>query len=278
MPEGDNLFIAARQLHEVLADQVITRVATPRPELKERDVEGHRVLCARAHGKYVVIELDDGRAFLSHLRMQGRWFVAAKAGLTDKRLERLGREPRWDDEDTSLILETEQHFAVLERAAVIELGPLAKLERTLAELGPDLLAPDYDQAEVLTNLRRHPDLTIAEALMRQSIVAGIGNVYKSETLFLEKVNPFLLVSELDDATLERLLKRARDLMRRNLGRGPRRTTFGSYAGSNSWVYERSGQRCMKCDAKIGMRRQGSLQRSTYFCPDCQGVVAAPPRT
>ena len=176
MPEGDSLFITARKLHEVLAGRVITRVATPRPELQERDVEGHRVLRARAHGKYVVIELDDGRAFLSHLRMQGRWFVVAKAGLTDERLERFSRQPRWDDEDTSLILETEQHFAVLERAALIELGPLAKLERTLAELGPDLLAPDYDQAEVITNLRQHPDLTIAEALLRQSIVAGIGGL------------------------------------------------------------------------------------------------------
>ena len=75
----------------------------------------------------------------------------------------------------------------------------------------------------------------------------------------------------DDATLERVLKRARDLMRRNL-KGPRRTTFGTFASSPFFVYERSGQHCLKCDTKIGMRRQGALQRSTYFCPECQGVA------
>ncbi|HYP87650.1 MAG TPA: hypothetical protein VEQ59_05845, partial [Polyangiaceae bacterium] len=105
----------------------------------------------------------------------------------------------------------------------------------------------------------------------QSIVAGIGNVYKSEILFIEKVAPFVSVGSLDDATLERLLKRARDLMRRNL-KGPRRTTFGNLGGPNFFVYDRSGERCMKCDTKIRMRRQGNLQRSTYYCPECQGVV------
>jgi endonuclease-8 len=139
-------------------------------------------------------------------------------------------------------------------------------------LGPDLLSPDYDQAEVLSRLREHPDSTIAEALMLQSIVAGIGNVYKSETLFIEKVSPFVKVSELDDATLERLLRRARELMRRNL-KGPRRTTFGTFAGTSHFVYERSGQHCLKCDTKIRMLRQGPLQRSTYFCPECQGVTS-----
>ena len=272
MPEGDNLFRAAQKLHAALAGQTITRFASPRPELQERDVEQRQVTRVRASGKYVVIELDDGRALLSHLRMQGTWFVATKADLPQKRRERLAEQPRWDDEDTTLILETPQSIAVLERAAIIELAPLATIERRLAELGPDLLAPDYDPHEALANLRQHPELTVAEAIMRQSLVAGIGNVYKSETLFLEKVSPFVSVGELSDATLERILKRARELMRRNLGRGPRRTTFGSYASDNYWVYERSGKHCLKCDAKIGMRRQGPLQRSTYFCPDCQGVI------
>lgn len=271
MPEGDNLFIAAQKLNAALAGQIITRFASPRPELHERDVEGQRVKLARAHGKYLVLELDDGRAFLSHLRMQGTWFATQKAALPEKRLRRLAEKPRWDDEDTTLIIETATAIAVLQRAAVIELAPLATIERRLSDIGPDLLAPDYEPGEALANLRRHPELTIAEAIMRQSIVAGIGNVYKSEILFLEKVSPFRNVAELDDATLQRILKRARELMRRNLGPGPRRTTFGSYASDNYWVYERSGKHCLKCDAKVGMRRQGDLQRSTYFCPDCQGV-------
>ena len=271
MPEGDNLFKAAQQLHRALAGRVVTRFASPLPALKERGVEGHRVTRVRAVGKHAVIEFDDGRGFLSHLRMQGRWYVVEKALATEARLERFRREPRWDDETTSLIIENEAVFAVLERAAIAELLPLGQIERQLAELGPDLLSADYDPNEALERLRQTPQLTIAEALLRQSIVAGIGNVYKSEVLFLEKVSPFVEVATLDDTALARILKRARELLRRNLAGGPRRTTFGSYASDNHWVYERSGKHCLKCDTKIQMRRQGALQRSTYFCPECQGV-------
>lgn len=258
-------------LAEALNGRKVMSFASPLPELKERQVEGHLVTNVRAVGKHAIVELDDGRALLTHLRMQGRWYVVQKAHQSARRLEQLRRAPRWDDEATTLIIENDAVFAVLEHAAIAELLPLDEVERRLADLGPDLLGPDYDAAEALARLRAHPELTIAEALMRQAIVAGIGNVYKSETLFLERVSPFATVATLDDATLARLLKRARDLMRRNLGPGPRRTTFGSYASQPYWVYERSGKHCLKCDAKIGMRRQGALQRSTYFCPECQGV-------
>jgi endonuclease-8 len=268
MPEGDSLFRAARALHAALAGEAITRFASPRPELKEQGVEGHVVTRVRAQGKYVVLELDDGRGLLSHLRMQGRWLVYDRATLSAKHRQWLAREPRWDDEQTTLILESKRAVAVLELAAVADLAPLATIERRLADLGPDVLSPDFDETEVLSRLREHPDLTVAEALMLQSAVAGIGNIYKSETLFIEKVWPFTTVAALDDATLRRLLKRARELMRRNL-KGPRRTTFGSHAGTPFYVYERSGQHCLKCDSKIGMLRQGRLQRSTYFCPECQ---------
>ena len=268
MPEGDSIFRAAAELHAALAGQVVTRFASPVPELKEQEVAGKRVVRVRAHGKYVILELSDGRALLSHLRMQGHWFVSEKARLSTRRREHLQREPRWDDEHTTLILETDKSLAVLEDAAVAELAPLAEIERRLSSLGPDLLSPDYDPHEALRRLREHPDLSIGEALMLQSIVAGIGNVYKSETLFIEKVSPFASVASLDDSTLSRLLKRARDLLRRNV-KGPRRTTFGTFAGTPYFVYERSGQHCLKCDSKIRMLRQGSLQRSTYFCPECQ---------
>lgn len=272
MPEGDTLFIAAKKLGAILTGRVITRFASPLPELKEQGVEGQTVTDVRAHGKHVIIELSDGRALLSFLRMQGKWSAFEKSRMRPRLLAKTAREPAWDDEETTLIIETETTVAVLTRAALAKLGPLSKIEARLSGLGPDLLSPDYDQAEVLVRLHDTPDLTIAEALLRQSIVAGIGNVYKSEVLFLEKVSPFARVASLDDPTLERILKRARDLMRRNL-KGPRRTTFGTFAGQSFFVYERSGQHCLKCDAKIGMRRQGTLQRSTYFCPECQSVAA-----
>ena len=271
MPEGDTLYIAAQQLDAVLTGRVVTRFESPLPELKEQGVEGLVVTRVRAHGKHLIIELSDGRAFLSFLRMQGQWRAYEKAQMRERSLKWAGRDVAWDDEETTLIIETETSVATLSRAAIAVLAPLAKIERRLSSLGPDLLSPDYDQAEVVMRLREHGELTIAEALMLQSIVAGIGNVYKAETLFIEKVSPFVSVASLDNATLERLLKRARELMRRNL-KGPRRTTFGTFAGSAHFVYERSGQHCLKCDTKIRMLRQGPLQRSTYFCPECRNVT------
>jgi endonuclease-8 len=271
MPEGDTLLIAAQKLDALLAGQVVTRFESPLPELKERAVQGLVVTRVRAHGKHLIIEFSDGRALLSFLRMQGHWSAYRKSEMRERWLKWASRDVAWDDDETTLIIETETSIAILSRAAIAQLAPLSKIDRRLASLGPDLLAPDYDQAEVLRRLREHPELTIAEALLRQSIVAGIGNVYKSETLFIEKVSPFVNVGSLEDATLERLLKRARELMRRNL-KGPRRTTFGTFAGSAHFVYERSGQHCLKCDTKIRMLRQGPQQRSTYFCPECQHVA------
>ncbi len=276
MPEGDTLYIAAQKVGAVLTGRTVTRWESPVPELKERGVEGRAVTQVRAQGKYLIIHFDDGRAFLSHLRMQGNWFAREKSAMRERQLEKTARDVRWDDEQTTLIIETESSVAVLSRGAVAVLDTLPKIERRLASLGPDLLSPDYDSAEVLERLHDHPDTTIAEALMLQSIVAGIGNVYKSEILFLEKVSPFVSVGSLDDATLLRLLKRARDLMRRNLNKGPRRTTFGTFAGQNAFVYNRSGEHCIKCDTKVRMLRQGNLQRSTYFCPECQGVPTPSP--
>lgn len=276
MPEGDTLYKDAQRVGAVLTGRRVTRFESPLPELKEQGVVGHLVTAVRAQGKHLIIDFDDGRSFLSHLRMQGKWFAREKADMPGGLLEKTARDVRWDDEETTLIVETESSVAVLSRGALAVLEPRAKIERRLSSLGPDLLSPDYDQEEALTRLRAHPDTTIAEALMLQSVVAGIGNVYKSEILFLEKVSPFVQVRELTDATLCLLLVRARQLMRRNLGRGPRRTTFGTFAGQNSYVYDRSGQHCIKCDAKIRMLRQGNLQRSTYFCPVCQSVGTAPP--
>jgi len=271
MPEGDTLYIAAQKVGAVLTGRTVTRFESPLPELKEQGVVGHTVTSVTAQGKHLIIDFDDGRAFLSHLRMQGHWFATEKANMRPGLLRKTGRNIAWDDEETTLIIETEASVAVLTKGALAVLGKRAEIDQRLASLGPDLLSPEYDEREVLRRLREHPDTTIAEALMLQSVVAGIGNVYKSEVLFIERQSPFVPVSSLDDATLQRLLKRARELMRRNLRPGPRRTTFGTFAGQNFFVYERSGQRCLKCDTKIGMRRQGNLQRSTYFCPECQNV-------
>jgi endonuclease-8 len=271
MPEGDTILQAANRLQAVLAGRTIQRFVSPLPEFKERDVEGRAVTRVYARGKHLVIELDDGRAIQTHLRMEGVWYVRQKAELTEREKERFEREPHALNPTLTMILETDAALAVCERAAIAKLASLASIERELSSLGPDLLSADFDAELARANLRSRPELAIGDAIMLQSILAGIGNVYKSEILFLEKLNPFTLIQELDDATLDRLIVRARTLMNRNRN-SSRRSNFGRINGLKYYVYNRSGEHCLKCDARIGMRRQGSQLRSTYFCPVCQNVT------
>ena len=140
----------------------------------------------------------------------------------------------------------------------------------LARLGPDILAEEFDEEEVLRRLRAVALAPIGEAVLDQTAVCGIGNVYKSEILFLEGIDPFARVSTLDEERARRLLRECRRLMRRNLEGYPRRTRLGR-DGARQWVYRRSGEGCSKCGTKVRMRRQGDLGRSTYYCPECQQV-------
>jgi len=270
MPEGDTIFQAAARLHAVLAGRAIQRFVSPLPQLKERDLDGRGVTRVYARGKNLVIALDDGRAIRTHLRMEGVWYVRKKAELSPREKLRFENEPHALNPVLTMIIETDVALAVCERAAIAELAPLASIERELSSLGPDLLSADFDAELARGNLRDRPELAIGDAVMLQSLLAGIGNVYKSELLFLEKLNPFKPIAELDDATLDKLIARARDLMNRNRN-SSRRSNFGKINGLKYYVYNRSGEHCLKCDARIGMRRQGSQQRSTYFCPVCQNV-------
>src|SRR5262249_35750282 len=147
----------------------------------------------------------------------------------------------------------------------------------LVALGPDLLDDDFSADEAVTRLRARPDMEIAEALADQTALAGIGNVYKSEILFIESVNPWTHVAELDDARLAALRATAHKLLLENVepasASGPHRvTTRGDPAarrGLSVFVYGRANQPCARCRTMIRTRRQGKLNRPTYWCPRCQ---------
>jgi endonuclease-8 len=270
MPEGDNIWQTAARLERALGKTRIRRFFSPVPALKEAELVGVSITRVYARGKNIVIELDDGRALHTHLRMQGRWFVIDKARTSPDELQRFTRAPHALNPAFTMSLENESVIAICEQAAIAQLVTQRELERQLSSLGPDLLSTEFDAALARENLRRRPELAIGEAIMLQSMLAGIGNVYKSELLFLEKISPFMLVRELDDQKLDALIERARVLLKRNR-QGPRRTTFGVLSGMPHYVYERSGQHCLKCDTTIRMRRQGTALRSTYYCPECQAV-------
>ena len=162
-----------------------------------------------------------------------------------------------------------------DRIPVLRLLKAGAEERApdLRGLGPDIVAVEFDEDTCVERLRALGKRPIGEALLLQRALAGIGNIYKSETLFLEKVDPTAPVAELDDATLHALVKRASALLKANLGAGPR-ITRNALVGPRFWAYGRRGRACFRCGGAIDMVRQGAPPgRSTYYCRGCQTVPA-----
>lgn len=262
MPEGDTILRTARILETALAGREVIAFESPVPAVasaaRRQAIVGDTVARVEALGKHLLIRFAGGATLHTHLGMAGRWRV----GPAGRRLRPPGR--------VRVRLETENAVAVCSRSPVVEL--LSAWERAchpgLRRLGPDVLSSGFDPAAARNRLRGRPDLEIGVALLDQTALAGIGNVYKSEVLFLCGVSPFARVRELEDRTLDRLIDAARDLMTRNLGPGRRRTTPRS-ASTSVWVYRRSRRPCRRCGATILRAAQGEQARSTYYCPDCQ---------
>jgi len=210
-----------------------------------------------SRGKHLLIRFEGGAVLHTHLRMHGRW-----------RVRRSGEAAR--TAGARVVVRGEGAVAICWRAPAVEL--LSRMQAAdhpaLRRLGPDLLAPGFDAGAALHRLRTHASLPIAEALLDQTALAGIGNVYKSEVLHLCGVHPFASVACLDDATLERLIETARAQLRRNRGRLERRTTT-ALAPARLAVYGRARQACPRCGAAIRRAVHGELPRATWWCPSCQ---------
>jgi len=169
-----------------------------------------------------------------------------------------------------LVLSTATHNVVNFSPKLLEFVSQAALRGNpyLQRLGPDLMQPATQVATVLSRLRTHSSTPLGEAIMNQTIVAGIGNVYKSETLFLAKLHPWQLIGACSDQQLLAYLTLTQKIMRRNRT-GGKRTTRMAPDGPRVWVYRRQNEACLVCGSQILMKRQGDLGRSTYWCPECQ---------
>jgi endonuclease VIII len=258
MPEGDTIFRAARTLQKALGEQTITGFRTSLPKIREAEFAGRRITKVEARGKNLLIHFDDGRVLHTHMMMTGSWHIY-RPGEKWQRPERQAR----------IVLETEKFVAVCFNAPVVELFTATQLARdkNLRALGPDILSTKFDSAESIRRLRELNERAIGEALLHQRSLAGIGNIYKSETLFLCGTDPFRVVRDFSDIELEKIILHARKLMSANLTNLSRATRL--LGGKRFWVYGRSGEACFCCGTKIKMRRQGISQRSTYWCPKCQ---------
>jgi endonuclease-8 len=270
MPEGDTLFRTAAGLRPYLVGRTVTAARTggPGPVPQVARVVGHEITAVESLGKNLLIRFDNGLEVRTHLRMNGSWHRYRPG-------ERWRRPPS----RARLVLEVPGAVAVCFDAPVVELleGRAQALHPSHGRLGPDLLAPDFDAAEATRRLRdpSRADRAIAEALLDQRALAGIGNVYKNEILWIERVSPFVRVAVVDDATLARLVATARRLLVANAGarRGPERiTTAGDRAAHGPlYAYGRAGRPCRRCRTPIRAIRQGTdVPRTTYWCPVCQG--------
>lgn len=267
MPEGDTLHQAAAAL-SVMRGQTVTAFESPLPALSSADAIGATLTRIEARGKNLLIWFDDTHALYTHLRMSGSWHLY-RADTPRQSWQRPPHRAR-------VIIITPQWQAVCFDAPTVQwLTPQDIAHHPmLSTLGPDLITATDIEA-MLTSLRTDPHRPLGEAIMDQRLIAGIGNVYKSELLFIERLDPFAPLTRYDDPTLRHLLEAARTWMRRNLTPAPRQTRWGQER-HRTWVYRRQGEPCARCDAPIEMRRQGTLARSTYYCPRCQQVPAPSP--
>ena len=268
MPEGDTIFQVAAALRPLLVGQQILRARsgrTPGPQMHR--VVGSRVTAVEPVGKHLLIHFDNGLVLHTHMRMAGTWHRYAPG-------ERW-RIAAWK---ARVVLEVDGHVVVCFNAPVAELMPAraAPLHPALATLGPDLLAPDFDSAKAFSRLRSRSELEIAEALLDQRVMAGVGNVFKSETLFIESINPWAHVASLSDDQLQALIATAHRFLNENTTPGrPRRVTTRTdqRVRTSLFVYGRANQPCAHCGTAILVRRQGALNRPTYWCPRCQPATA-----
>jgi endonuclease-8 len=269
MPEGDTLYRIAIGLRPHLVGREVIAATARQPGPRAEKLVGATVTEVESVGKHLLNRFDSGLELRTHLGMHGSWHRYAPA-------ERWRRPPS----RARLVIEVPGAVVVCFDAPTVELYETRAepVHRVLAGLGPDLMAQDFDDATASEALRRLRDpsragLTIAEALLDQGALAGIGNVYKSEVLFVEGVHPFRSVADLPDAVLAGLIETGRRLLLANRESGSRVTTGARVADwrrtGSLWVYGRAGRTCRRCGRVVLDRRHGRLNRRTFWCPGCQ---------
>ena len=252
MPEGDTVWHTAAVLRDALAGKAITRCDIRVPRYATVDLTGQIVDEVISRGKHLFVRVGPA-SIHSHLKMDGSWHVSP----VDKP-SRAGHRIR-------IILEAGDV-----QAAGVDLGMLEILERdndmdTVAHLGPDLLGDNWDPRAAAANLTADPERPLAEALLDQRVMAGVGNVYCNELCFITGHLPTAPVSAVKDPL--RMVQRARDMLWLNRSRWSRSTTGDTRRGRDLWVYGRAGRACRRCGTTI--ESDGSGERVSFWCPVCQ---------
>jgi len=258
MPEGDTIFRAARTLNRALAGRTVTRFDSVFSQLTRVDdtvpIRGRTIERVDARGKHLLIWFSGDLVLRTHMRMRGSWHIYRPG-------ERWQR-PRTD---MRIVIGTNEYEAVAFSVPVAELTNARDLERATAvgDLGPDIVASEFDSADAVERILAQPDVEIGDVLLDQTAIAGIGNIFKSESLFAARLNPFARVGGLSRADIERVVDAARRLMRASATQRP----------ADFSVYGRAGRACRRCGTAISHRKQGEHARVTYWCARCQPAAS-----
>ena len=228
MPEGDTVYLAGQRMHEALAGRPLTVSDFRVPQLATADLTGRSVLEVVARGKHLLTRVEAGLTLHTHFRMDGTWHLYRPG-------ERWVGGPDWQ---VRLVLANSYAVAVGYRLPVVELLPTAEEHRVVGHLGPDVLGPDWDLAEAVRRLCADPTAEIGLALLEQRNLAGLGNIYRTEALFLAGLTPWVPVGQVPD--LARLVERSQRLIRANRDHGEQTTTGSLRRGEDHWVYGRAG--------------------------------------
>jgi len=275
MPEGDTVFRTARALGRALVGKHITGFRSTFPLLTrfndDTPLAGQSVESVESRGKWLLIHFSGGATLVSHLLMNGSWHIYRPG-------------ERWQQLHVNMriVIENAEYIAVGFRVPVAHMHTAASLARDLhiPRWASDLLNPDFDPAAAASRIAVHGSEEIADVLMHQEVMAGVGNVFKSEVCFVTGIHPFSMTAELSPAQIASLVAASQKLVAANVledsgdtivtyGGRKRRTTHASDPGESLWVYGRAGQPCRRCGERIRLRKQGPDARVTFWCPSCQ---------
>lgn len=270
MPEGDTVWRAALHLDRALAGSTLVATDFRVPAHATLDLSGHRVETTVSRGKHLLTRIAPadaadadapggaGVTLHTHLRMEGSWH-----------LYRPGSRWRRPAFEARVVLRTEAWTAVGFALGIAEVLPRTAEHTAVGHLGPDLLGPDWDEQEALRRLLGDPERPVADAILDQRNLAGLGNLYKCELCFLAGVHPRLPVGEVPD--LPRLVRRAKAALEANKLRVEQTMTGDLRKGRQHWVHRRDGEPCRRCGTRIRVHMQGAStqERATYWCPSCQ---------
>ncbi len=275
MPEGDTIFRTARSLGRALAGKPITAFRSTYPKLTrfhdDTPLTGQSIERVEARGKWLLIHFSGGATLVTHMLMSGSWHIYRRGERWQK--------PRFD---MRIVLENAEYIAVGFKVPVAEMHTAQSLarDRRIPQSTIDVLCREFDSEEAERRLLAYPSEEVGDVLLHQDVLAGVGNVFKSEICFVTGIHPFAKVSALAPGQVKALVATARRLVGANVledsgdtivtyGGRQRRTTNSSNPGQSLWVYGRHGEPCRRCGQPVRRRLQGPDVRITFWCATCQ---------